>query len=60
MKRRTDFETDDIHEVGDLHNTTEGECKFTWGWNKKTETHGNLNESFEAIGISPMKFHGIP
>ena len=27
---------------------------------KKPETHGNRNVSFETIGISPMKFHGIP
>ena len=62
LKRATDFETDNIREVDNLYNTTEGktdayllEDEF-----KKTEAHGNLNESFEVIVISPMKFHGIP
>ena len=61
MKRTTDFETD-IREVDGLYSMAEGETDTNLLEDelKKPETHGNLNVSFETIGISPMKFHGIP
>ena len=61
-KSTTDFEIDDIREVDDLYNKAEREtdANLLEDEFKKTEIHGNLNESFEGIGIFPMKFHGIP